>query len=76
MHLTMLEGNLAHVRFVFLQCCCWKYALAYARSKFSVCLIYLTLQCCYVLMCVLEGNLARARFVSSYNVLVLCCKEI
>ena len=37
MHVTMLEGNLAHVRFIFLQCCYWKYALACARSKFCMC---------------------------------------
>lgn len=65
-----LEGNLTHAIFQLLQYCYWQYVLVCARSKFSVCYISLTLQCCYVLLFVLEGNLARVIFLSSCNVLV------
>ena len=68
--MIVLEGNLAHARFLLLQYCYWQYVSVCARSKFSVCYISLTRQCCYVLVFVLEGNLARVIFLSSCNVLV------
>jgi len=69
LHVIVLEGNLAHVRFLSLQYCYWQYLSVCARINL-VCYISLTLQCCYVLVFVLEGNLARIRFRSSCNVLV------
>lgn len=69
LHVVVLEGNLAHGRFILLQCCYWKYVSVCARNKFRVYYISLTLQCCYV-MFLLERNLAQVRFLSSCNVLV------
>lgn len=43
LHVIVLEGNLAHARFLLLQCCYCQYASVCARSKFSVCYISLTL---------------------------------
>lgn len=65
-----LEGNLAHARFTLLQCCYWQYSLVFARRKFTVHHIYLTLYRFYVLVFLLEGNIAHVRFLSSCNVLV------